>query len=245
MTVLVRWPVTTLAVLSLLAACSKPAPPTQHADWVIHSRIVFLNADLTAARAALPQSQFRLMFPYIVGDLYGAPTTGDFLQATIGADYRLEIDLNASQAALLVSLEPTDFSVPYLHIEPAQARIARLAPLALQADGIEQIGHADWVDPEAKQRLLLLYVDRASRLSGETVSSSRTLRYDLRMASAGYFWIARQSSPQGDVYRVIPRPAHVVLAITPNDDLNGRSSSATSGRVLARLSATARPYTHN
>src|SRR5581483_2584589 len=78
-----------LAALAMLAGCSRQAPVTAHADWVIHSRIVFLMQDLTTARAALPLSQFRLVFPYIAGDLYGAPTTGDFVQPVIGTDYRL------------------------------------------------------------------------------------------------------------------------------------------------------------
>lgn len=209
------WLPAAAAALAMLAGCSKQAPVTHHAEWVIHSRIVFLTEDLTAARPVLPLSQFRLVFPYIAGDLYGAPTTGDFVQPVIGTDYRLDMDLNASLPALLVSLEPTDLSLPFLKIDPAQARIARLAPMALQVDGIEQIGRVDWVDPEARQRLMLLYVDRAARLSGETDSGGKPLGYDLRMDAPGYYWVARQTSQGGDVYRVVPRPVQLVLAITP------------------------------
>lgn len=204
-----------LAALAMLAGCSRQAPVSPHAEWLIHSRIVFLMQDLTTARVALPPSQFRLVFPYIAGDLYGAPTTGDFVQPVIGADYRLDMDLNASLPALLVSLEPTDFSLPNLTIEPSQARIARLAPLALEPDGIEQVGRVEWVDSATRQPLMLLYVDRAARLSGEIDSGGKPLRYDLRMAAPGYYWVARQTSQDGDVYRVVPWPSQVLLAITP------------------------------
>lgn len=197
------------------SGCHKPPPGTVHPDWVIHSRLAFLTVDLANTRAPLPASQFRMVFPYIAGDLYGAPTTGDLIQPVIGADYQLTLDLNASLPALLVSLEPTDFSLPYLRIEPAQARIARLTPMALQADGIEQIGRTDWVDPAARQRLILLYVDRAARISGESDSGGKPLRFDLRMSGPGYFWIARQTGQDADIYRVIARPAQVVIAITP------------------------------
>lgn len=199
----------------MMAGCHKPAPGSVHPDWVIHSRLVFLTEDLAATRPALPLAQFRMMFPYIAGDLYGSPTTGDFIQPVIGADYRLTLDLNATLPALLVSLEPTDFSLPYLSIEPAQARIARLAPMALQPDGIEQIGRTDWVDPVARQRLMLLYVDRAARISGETDSGGKPLRFDLRMGAPGYFWVAREAGSEGDVYHVVARPSQVVLAVTP------------------------------
>jgi len=44
------------------------------------------------------------------------------------------------------SLQPTEFSLDYLKIDPPDTRIARLAPLALQTDGIEQVAAADWID---------------------------------------------------------------------------------------------------
>src|SRR5882757_6148248 len=117
-----------------LAGCH-PADPDRP-EWVIRSRLVFLSGDFSSPRTPLPAGQFRLMFPYIAGDIYGPPTTGDFLNPRLDADYRFEINLNRTHKSLLASLEPTQFSVSYLHIEPAQARVARLAPMILEADGI-------------------------------------------------------------------------------------------------------------
>jgi hypothetical protein len=206
-----------MAALLTLTCCDRMGShASHHPDWVIRSKVVFLSADLGSERAALPLSQFRLSFPYIAGDLYGSPTTGDFLDPPLGADYGFEIDLNRSHEPLLASLEPTQFSLSYLRIEPADARVARLAPLAMQADGIEQVGRTDWVDSDSKRPLLLLFLDRAANITGQTVARGRTLRYDIRAGSAGYVWVAEQTDAQGDVYTVVPRPARLVLAVTPS-----------------------------
>jgi hypothetical protein len=201
------WP-----VLSLLALAGCGAPPPQHPDWVINSQLVFLSDDLSSARPSLPAGEFRLVFPYIAGDLYGSPTTGDFIQPVLGADYRFRVDLNRTHGALLASLEPTNFSVSYLHIEPKDARVARLAPQMLQADGIEQLGRVDWLDPDSRRELLLLYLDRPATISGRTMARGRPLRYAIQAHVAGYVWVGRQSNADEDVYTVTPRPARVLLA---------------------------------
>jgi hypothetical protein len=206
----------TLLVLAplWLSGCNQSQPV--HTDWIIRSQLVFLSADLTTERPALARSQFRLFFPYIAGDMYGSPTTGDFINPTVGADYHFQIDLNRSHKALLASLEPTEFSVSYLHIEPAGARVARLAPMVLQADGIEPLGHTDWIDADSKRALLLLYLDRAATISGRGFAGGKPLRYSIHTAAAGYVWVGQQSGAEESVYTVTPTPAHLWLAVTPS-----------------------------
>jgi hypothetical protein len=191
-------------VLAALSACH-PSPPPPHADWIIHAQLVFLSADLKTERTPLDRAGFRLFFPYIAGDIYGAPTTGDFINPTLEADYHFTIDLNRSHPALLASLEPTDFSVAYLHIEPADARVARLAPMVLQADGIDPVGRTEWVDGDTRRTVMLLYFDRPARISGG--------KFAIRTAAAGYVWIGLD----GDVYTVVPTPARLLLAVTASD----------------------------
>jgi hypothetical protein len=208
-----------LPVLTLLAfaGCNKSDP--ERPEWVIRSQLVFLSEDYRGARQPLPAGQFRLLFPYIAGDIYGPPTTGDFFNTRIDADYRFEINLNRTHKSLLASLEPTEFSLSYLHIEPAEARVARLAPTILQADGIEQVGRVDWLDPDSGRPLLLLYVDRPATISGQGVVHGRPLRYAIRVATPGYVWVGRQSNADENVYSVTPKPARLLLAVTPLQSL--------------------------
>jgi len=207
-----RWVPAVLGLLAL-AGCDKADP--DRPEWIIRSQVVFLSADFSSAREPLPAGQFRLLFPYIAGDIYGPPTTGDFINPRIGADYRFEIDLNRTHKSLLASLEPTELSVSYLHIEPAQARVARLAPMILEADGIEPLGRTEWFDPDSRRPLLLLYFDRPATISGRGVAWRRPLRYAIQVAAPGYVWVGQHSDADGSVYAVTPKPARVLLAITP------------------------------
>jgi hypothetical protein len=187
-------------VLVMLSACHE-APPPPRADWIIHSQLVFLKDDLTSELPPLAQNRFRLFFPYIAGDIYGPPTTGDFFNPTVRPDYRFDIDLNRNHQALLKSLEPMDFSVSSMHIQPADARVARLAPAVLQADGIEPVGRTEWIDGDARRQVMLLYFDRPAAISGG--------QFDIRAPGPGYVWVGRV----GDTYTVVPTPTRLLLAV--------------------------------
>lgn len=203
------------AVLLALGGCGHGARSARP-DWVIHSRLVFLTADLRTERPPPPFKSFRLWFPFVIGRFYGAPGTGDFVGASVHPDGTLEVDLNRSLPDLLASLEPTHFSLSFLKIEPADARIARLAPATLQADGIDPIGTTDWVDMDSRERLMLVYVDRPARITGRTIARGTPISCDLRFLAAGYAWVRIQESPErGISYSVVPRPKHLVLAVTP------------------------------
>jgi hypothetical protein len=204
-------------VLLILVACeAQNTPPENHPQWVIHSKVVFKEADFITAREPLPQSAFRLTFPYVAGDLYGAPNVGDFIHPVLKPDYTFEIDLNRTQADLLRSLGPTDFSVEYLKIDPPDARIARLTPLALQADGIEQVATSDWVDTRSNGRLMLVYVDKPARITGALTRNGHTVRYNIRASKAGYIWIGSIETEDNELmFTEVERPENVILALTP------------------------------
>jgi hypothetical protein len=199
-----------------LAGCGQGQPGTHRGGWVLHSRIQFFSSDLQVAREPQPRSSFRLFFPYIAGDLYGPATTGDFIHPVINADYTFEIDFGRVQQDLARSLQPTEFSLDYLKIDPPAARIARLAPLALQPDGIEQVATTDWIDASTHERLMLVYFDRPARITGALVRNDYTIRYNVRATEPGYIWIARRRTEDGEqMYTEVEKPESVVLALTP------------------------------
>ena len=206
-----------VAAASLVTGCGQSESESHH-GWVLHSQIKFLATDLQVARDPLPRGSFRLFFPYIAGDLYGPATTGDFIHPVINPDLTFDIDFSRVQQDLTRSLQPTEFSLEYLKIDPPDARIARLAPLALQPDGIEQVAAADWINEYTHERLMLVYVDRPARITGALVRDDYTIRYNVRAAAPGYIWIARRRTDDGEqMYTEVEKPDKVVLALTPPD----------------------------
>jgi hypothetical protein len=205
-----------LVAAGTLGGCGGQPEPEPQPGWVLHSRIQFFSSDLQVARDPLPRNTFRLFFPYIAGDLYGPATTGDFIHPVIKPDWSFEIDFGRVQSDLTRSLQPTEFSLDYLKIDPPDARIARLAPLALQSDGIEQVAAAEWIDSNSHERLMLVYVDRAARITGTLGKSDYIIRYNIRAAAPGYVWIARRQTEDGEqMYTEVRQPESVVLALTP------------------------------
>lgn len=199
------------AVLALLGACGPP--PDRSAD-VIRAKLVFVGPDLRTRVQAPPVSALRLWCPFILGDLYGEPGTGDLAHAVLHSDLTLEVDLDRSLGDLERSLGPTELSLPFLKAEPAEARIARLAPMVLQANGIEPLGRTEWLDADTHERLMLVFADRPVRITGQRVARGVTLSYDLLIPQAGYVWVREHVASTGDLaYRVAPRPAHLELAV--------------------------------
>lgn len=166
-----------------------------------------------------PAGGYRLVFPYIVGDFYGPPDTGGFVAPVSRTANGFTLDLNRTQAALESELEPTDFSLRLLRIDPAGARLARLTPAALQRSGIDPVGGVVWLDAQSRRPLMLVYFDRPARIEGTYVRGGETTRYDIRVAGPGYVWIAGiEASAHDTLYRTVPAPKHLVLTITTKRD---------------------------
>ncbi len=204
-----------IIAVGALVGCSQsePEPPR---SWVLHSRIQFFSPDLQVAREPPPRNTFRLFFRYISGDLYGTATTGDLIRPDIKPDLSFDIDFGRVQPDLTRSLQPTDFSLDYLKIDPPDARIARLAPVALQPDGIEQVATTEWIDASTHERLMLVYVDRPARITGALARNDYTIRYNIRATAPGYIWIARRPTEDGEqMYTEVRQPQSVVLALIP------------------------------
>ena len=201
--------------LLCLSACSAPEEPAApvREDWVLKSHVAFVAADGKTPRQA-PAERLRLWVPYVVGDLYGAPNAGELAPVTFKPDLSFVLDLNRSHENLAKVLIPTEFSQKWMIIEPATARIARLSPFVLPADGIVPVGVAEWLDADTGTKLMLVYLDRPARLRGEIVHKGRNLEFDITATEAGYMWIQQ---PEGSgVFRKATWPGRVVLAVMPN-----------------------------
>ena len=207
--------VTALSLLVLVSACGKRSDDAEppHLDWVIESHVAFMEADGKTPRS-VPDEPLRLWMPYVVGDLYGSPNAGEILPVTLRPDLSFTLNLNLGHRKLDRALVPTELSQKWMAIEPAAARIARLSPFVLPAEGIAPLGICEWLDADTGKRLMLIYVDRPARIRGEIVYEGRNLRFDMTATEAGYLWIEQ---PQGSgEYHAVPRPARLLLAVMPN-----------------------------
>jgi hypothetical protein len=197
----------TLVLIALLVALPGCSRKPHHAGWVVHSSLQVIGPP--------PAGGYRLVFPYIVGDFYGSPNTGGFVAPVSQTPGGFTLDLNRTQEALESELGPADFSLRFLEIVPHDARIARLAPAALQRNGIEPVGTVQWLDAQSHMPLMLVYIDRPARIAGSFTRDGETIRYEVHAPRPGYFWIGGvQSGRHGTLYTVVPSPRHLILTIT-------------------------------
>jgi hypothetical protein len=200
------------ALLSACAPKSEDAVPP-HEDWIIESQVTFPEKDGHSAKPGRNEP-LRLWVPYVVGDIYGSPNAGEITPVDLRANLTFTMNLNLGYLKLARALVPTAFSQKWLSIEPMEARVARVMPFVLPADGIAPVGTAEWLDTDSNARLMLVYVDRPARVRGEVVYEGRSLRFDITAKEAGYLWV-RQPEKSGE-FTVVPRPKHLVLAVAPN-----------------------------
>jgi hypothetical protein len=202
--------------LVLLPGCHRHEP--QHPEWVVHAQLVFRARDALTPRPAPPPGSYRLWFPYVIGDLYGTLGAGELQHPVLDREGRFTLDLNQSLSDLATELEPTQLSLSFLKIVPGDARIARLAPGVLQAQGIDPIGVTTWVDASSNRQLLLLYVDRPARIRGETIGRDGVhVRYDITATQPGYLWVGEHTEAHSIDYRAEPPPARVLLVVSATD----------------------------
>jgi hypothetical protein len=203
-----------LPVLACLLSCAKPSEDAEppHEDWVIRSHVVFVESDGKTARPT-PKQPLRLWMPYVVGDLYGGPNAGELVPVDLAPDLSFTLNLNLGHLRLAKALVPTDFSQKWMSIEPATARVARLSPWVMPADGITPLGLCEWLDADTGERLMLVYIDRRARVRGEIVYEGRSLRFDIEAREPGFQWIHQPR--ESGTYRPVPRPANLVLAVMP------------------------------
>jgi hypothetical protein len=201
-----------LAIGGALTACGGAETPAPEPALVFDSRVVFVEADGRTPRDP-PAHALRIWMPMLVGDLYGSPNEGEVVPIQLQKDFTFRLDLNGVGQTLEKGLVATQFSQKWMAIEPASARVARMLPFVVEAEGIAPAGTAEWLDQESGARLMLLYVDRPARIRGDIVFEERRLQFDIDAPAAGFLWV-RQPTGNG-TFRTAPVPGKLVLAVFP------------------------------
>ena len=201
-----------------LAAESEPF--VENPDWVFTSRVQFVEEDMLTARPQLSQGEFKLWFPWIGGNLFGEPTTNDFIQPALDPDYQFTIDLNKSRQHLIRSLDVANLASLDLTVEPADLRIARVATFTLKPDLSARVGYSAWKDADnSADGYVLAYFDRAGRITGTQKVEGGERKFDVEVTSAGYYWLRNRKLGEDRVeMTVATRPRNLVLAVAPLTD---------------------------
>lgn len=200
-----------------LSACAgfSSAPPLAQKVTALQSTVAAytVNGPASDGDTSLDMNNSQLWFPAIAGHFYGTPDIESKWQPAIDG-HKFEVSALQLDAELAKHAQPFDARETSVLISPENTRIARVAPFLLaQFDG-EPIGESNWLNPESKRDLLLVYFDRSSRVLGSLFYGKKEVRFDLEIPGPGLYWLERRKSWFGpDKYVNGSSPNDTVLAV--------------------------------
>ena len=148
-------------------------------------------ADSPSIDVAMHVDDISPTFQFIPGEIFGSPKEEMVLPISIGEDSALSAPLAdwrelASAASLPLSKKYSELG---LQIEPSDTKLARMATFAYDAVHDAEIGA--YLDELGEDHLLILiYVARACKISGEIIVRGQRYNHDIELSRGGFHYLA-------------------------------------------------------
>ncbi len=198
-----------------LVACG-PDPQPMGPEWKLLTRVEFVESDFKTPRAALAPERFYLAFPFIGGDLYGAPTTDDYVRVQVDPDYSFVLDLTKSERFARRAASPAAVGEGRVHGSPTGIGLARVATFTMDPNTDERAGFTAWSDAGGEGNLVLAYLDRPGRIAGALTEDGHEYRFNISVDRAGYAWLRQQKVAENVSEMVVAEwPRELVLRVAP------------------------------
>jgi hypothetical protein len=189
-----------ISLTILLAGCVTPIPDQYdpqassipvRASSVIDTTVEYVGPNNIQLDDSYYPRQVALAFPMVGGAIFGVPGDTAIFVSELDQSLHLYVDLTESKDMIDRTILPLsdEWQQSGLNIEPQDARIGRLGTFAYSLEDGQQIGAGGFIDTTTRRNLILLYVDRPCRLTGELSMDNRTYRHELEFAEKGFHWI--------------------------------------------------------
>lgn len=164
--------------------------------------VVFLDDDDNLlVEDDLPRSAY-LTFPVIPGGITGEVLTDSVYTLEVPTSSKFVLDLNSLSESILPFAVPM-FSTSYtrnIAVLPKETKMLRLGTFAYNTKTYEQIGATGLVSigPEGVTSILLVYFDRATKISGANSEGEFTIEYDVSVTGPGFVFL--QATELGETH---------------------------------------------
>ena len=150
-----------------------------------------------------------LAFPYVAAGIFGRPDSEPLFVERLNEELSFSLDLVEKRKAIKNGSQPlvNKWLELGLSITPADTRLSRLATLPYDAITQKPVGGGGFINPSSRNRLILIYVDRACEIQGELDLSEGHYIHQLVLPTDGYFWLEISKTPEGTS----------VLSVYPDD----------------------------
>ncbi len=157
---------------------------------------------LDSDRNPLPDSGYTgevtILMPFVAGRIFGEASGEGAIKKRVHVGDVLRFAAEALQRPLERAAKAwSEGEATAPTIVPRAARIVRLATLSLRPDGEPFADQTLLLDPDTKDGLLLLYVDRACSIRGTTPIGTGTADLAIELPAAGFHWIRVRNLEKG------------------------------------------------
>lgn len=176
----------------------------------------FLADDNRTELDALPRADFRIVFAFIGGAIYGNPTSETVVEAYPTEKYTFALDLDElSNSAKRKSIQATSQMLG-LAIEPASAQFARIGTFIMDPMLQKALGATGWIDGDTKEVMVLVHFDEPCRIKGRLLEDGHEYRYDVSVPRAGLSWFRyKRTGERGTDIVLSTWPSNLQLSFTP------------------------------
>jgi hypothetical protein len=206
-----------LVFASTLTACSSGHDSAGVGpDWKLRTRVEFVESDFKTVRAPLDPASFYLAFPFIGGDLYGTPTTHDFVRVEVDSHYSFVLDLTTSERFARRAARPAGIGEGRVRGTPAAVGLARVATFTMDAETGQRAGFTAWSDATGDGNLVLAYFDGPGSIVGAFTEDGHEYRFNIAVEKEGYAWLRRRKIAENVSEMVVSEwPGELVLRVAP------------------------------
>lgn len=166
-------------------------------NTLIHSEVQYVNKQFLPISSDNSPQNLILLFPVISGHIIGSPVNKIVYITHVRPDLTFDLDLSTIEHGLQESsatLTSTSFPVTQItqiniQVDPITTKLSRLGTFATLDTGEEVNGSKGFLDKNSRDTLMLIYTDRACKITGSYNFEGIEYEIDIQVSGKGLHWI--------------------------------------------------------
>lgn len=171
-----------------VAATATPEPVEPLTTVAVTLRVV--DADGNPVPESATPREVTLYLPFIGGAWFAEAreAAGIRKYARVGDRLRFELSALRARVGEMARPWPEGAVAGGLHVTPSDARFVHFGAASAHEDGRAFADRTLFLDAATKDRLLLIYADRACRIRGDETVDGLLITYAVDLPEAGFYW---------------------------------------------------------
>lgn len=180
----------TPAIETGLAVAATVTPEPVEALTTVAVTLRVVDGDGNPVPESPTPREVTLYLPFIGGAWFAEAREAAGIRKYARVGDRLRFELSALRARVdeMARPWPEGAVAGGLHVTPSEARFVHFGAASAHEDGRAFADRTLFLDSATKDRLLLIYADRACRIRGDETGDGMMVTYAVNLPAAGFYW---------------------------------------------------------